>query len=360
MSVVNINPPWPSTDSLGVGYGVRHRRVSSGGNGWGKPNPYQLTIYEHWTAPLITQQIIINGKPTGPIVEKSSQSEPVFTSTDLTNKTLNKLWGDVKGADFNAAISGAELPKSIKMIGDTALKLRQAYSTARKGLAAGISPQSRRRFMAAASNVLTGKGGTADGKVANNWLELQYGWLPLVNDMYEGSKFVESKLQTIKQNFSVRSQADERCTSNCTPYAAKQCKRTLQYIVELTEKVPLSAQLGLTDPLSIAWELMPYSFVIDWAMPIGPYLEAVTAARSLRCSAVIATSCLKTEVSGYQTDASYARSGGGNFHLERVVMTRNVGSGVPNAKLPAFKPLDKVASVGHTLNALALLQKSAR
>lgn len=359
MTVVNLNPPWPSFDSTGTGYGIRHRRISSGGDGWGKPNAYQVTIHEHWNAPLITQTLLVNGKPIGAPVERSSQGEPIFTSTDLTNKTLNKLWGEVKGADFNAAIAGAELPKSIEMIGATALKLRKAYSEARKGLAAGLSPQSRRRFMSSASRVLTGKGGTVDGKIANNWLELQYGWLPLVNDMYEGSKFVESKLQTIKQSFSVSCQVDERCTNYCSTYMAKSCVRRLQYIVELTERVPLSAQLGLTDPLSIAWELLPYSFVIDWAMPIGPYLEAVTAARSLKGTTIV-TATLKTVVSGVQGDSSYSRTGGGNFSLDRMVMTRNVGGGVPNARLPAFKPLDKVASVGHTLNALALLSKSAR
>jgi hypothetical protein len=358
MSVVNINPAWTTFDSRGIGYGILHRRVSSGGNGYGHPNAYTC-FHEHWNAPLISRQLIVNGSPIGTPVSMSSQSEPTFTSTDLTNKTLNKLWGEVKGADFNALISGAELPKSIKMIGDTALKLRSAYGLARKGLAAGISRQSRQRLMASASRVLTGKGGTADGKLANNWLELQYGWLPLVNDMYQGSKFVESKLQTIKQSFSVSAQVDETCKSNCTPYAAKQCIRRLQYIVELTERVPLTAQLGLTDPLSLAWELLPYSFVIDWALPIGPYLEAVTAARTLKGS-TIATAGVKTMLSGYQTDAFYSVSGGGNFSLERVQMTRNVGGSVPNARLPAFKPLDKVASVGHTLNALALLQKSAR
>jgi hypothetical protein len=34
---------------------------------------------------------------------------------------------------------------------------------------------------------------------------------------------------------------------------------------------------GLINPLSIAWELVPWSFAIDWFVPVGKTLEAVTA-----------------------------------------------------------------------------------
>lgn len=41
-------------------------------------------------------------------------------------------------------------------------------------------------------------------------------------------------------------------------------------------------QLGLLNPASLAWELVPFSFVIDWALPIGPVLQALTAPAGLR------------------------------------------------------------------------------
>jgi hypothetical protein len=39
--------------------------------------------------------------------------------------------------------------------------------------------------------------------------------------------------------------------------------------------------LGLLNPLSLAWELLPYSFVIDWFLPIGDYLAATTASAGM-------------------------------------------------------------------------------
>ncbi len=40
-------------------------------------------------------------------------------------------------------------------------------------------------------------------------------------------------------------------------------------------------QLGLINPLSLAWELVPFSFVVDWVLPIGPCLQALTAPAGL-------------------------------------------------------------------------------
>lgn len=36
-------------------------------------------------------------------------------------------------------------------------------------------------------------------------------------------------------------------------------------------------RLGLTNLLEIGWELIPFSFVIDWVAPIGDYLGSLSA-----------------------------------------------------------------------------------
>jgi hypothetical protein len=40
-------------------------------------------------------------------------------------------------------------------------------------------------------------------------------------------------------------------------------------------------RLGVINPLAIAWELYPFSFVIDWFVPIGSVLTAATATAGL-------------------------------------------------------------------------------
>jgi hypothetical protein len=38
-----------------------------------------------------------------------------------------------------------------------------------------------------------------------------------------------------------------------------------------------ASELGLTNPLAVAWELVPFSFVVDWALPIGSFLNQIDA-----------------------------------------------------------------------------------
>lgn len=55
-------------------------------------------------------------------------------------------------------------------------------------------------------------------------------------------------------------------------------------------------QLGLLNPASLAWELVPFSFVIDWVLPIGPVLQALTARAGLKF--VDGSLAQKTAISG--------------------------------------------------------------
>jgi hypothetical protein len=37
------------------------------------------------------------------------------------------------------------------------------------------------------------------------------------------------------------------------------------------------SQLGITNPALLVWELIPYSFVIDWLIPVGDFLSSLDA-----------------------------------------------------------------------------------
>ena len=39
----------------------------------------------------------------------------------------------------------------------------------------------------------------------------------------------------------------------------------------------LLQQLGIANPASVVWELIPFSFVIDWVFDVGTFLDAFTA-----------------------------------------------------------------------------------
>lgn len=64
---------------------------------------------------------------------------------------------------------------------------------------------------------------------------------------------------------------------------------TIFYKIE-NPLVHLAQQLGLTNPFASAWELIPFSFLIDWVLSVGQALERLSA-----LDGVAITECWRTE-----------------------------------------------------------------
>jgi hypothetical protein len=121
---------------------------------------------------------------------------------------------------------------------------------------------------------------------------------------------------------------------------------------------------GLTNPLIVAWELVPFSFVADWFLPIGKTLENLTATNGL------------TFVGGYtvtkrtdSSDASYtpgspwfesgssgpfwtADSGNMKFTQRHFSISRAGMGSFPSVQFPSFKD---PRSFAHAASAIALI-----
>jgi hypothetical protein len=104
--------------------------------------------------------------------------------------------------------------------------------------------------------------------VSNSWLEYQFAIRPLVNDVYGAISAYHSKQQVGRD---VRSYGKYRNGSKGTIYRAGVVAR-----VQSSETRTLQ-QLGLTNPLLAAWNLVPLSFIIDWFVPISPLLQHLDA-----------------------------------------------------------------------------------
>lgn len=123
--------------------------------------------------------------------------------------------------------------------------------------------------------------------IGNSWLQFQYGWKPLISDVYNAC---DEATRVIVKNLTVRGSATERYDNTHTrafPINApnlgsyhrigmQSCRIRCTY--QLPEKSFSLARWTSLNPVSIAWELMPYSFVIDWFLDVGSTLRSLETA----------------------------------------------------------------------------------
>ncbi len=273
-----------------------------------------------------------------------------FPDSELL-ECLGKLSSAVKGSDFNLAVCAAQGNLAVKMVVDALSSFGRAFLALKRG-----------DFGRAARCLGVNKNSTRlkPNDLAGRWLELQYGWLPLMSDCHEAFRSYEaltSRARVLRyQATRVRKGTWDGSTSPVNFSVIGQTTRKTRIICELTEQLSNSRILGLTDPLSVAWEVIPYSFCVDWFIPVGNYLEALNIVPKLKGR------FLTTRHNEWSGKFQPSPPGVGDPDWERkgiecrskVIRLSRVYSTGLDVPAPSFKPLSKAMSPKHVWNAIAL------
>jgi len=113
----------------------------------------------------------------------------------------------------------------------------------------------------------------------DKWLEFHLGWTPLVGDIY-GACEALSRDPFRKTSRGNSSDIDNYTTNSAFTNSKSTVKvnyyvgRRIQAKVHVVSpNVALAASLGLVNPLSVAWALVPYSFVVDWFFDVSGFIS---------------------------------------------------------------------------------------
>jgi hypothetical protein len=90
----------------------------------------------------------------------------------------------------------------------------------------------------------------------------------------------------------------------------------------------LASRLGLINPASVAWELVPFSFVVDWFTGFGSYLDSFTELAGLSVSQEYSTMYAKCEMHT-RCWYEYNPSHDGEFAWNQHYMRRTLGLSRP-------------------------------
>lgn len=349
------------------------------------PNPYAMSLVDNdsnrWTHKewsnaygwLITTNFTTNG---GYI---PSELPPWGPTDDY--KLLGKLREKVQGSDFNLGVMLGEGRETLQMIGDTAIKVAQALHHLRRGNAfeaVRVMAKSAKEAEAFTKRVPKHMRGaefrnTSVQKLGSNWLELNWGWIPLISDVQEGSVMLAHQLNVPFTNryvvrHSVKRIGKQQCFSVPTFNGLDgdiRAIRSKQIVAYIQEKPSFLQTLGLLNPELIAWELTPLSALADYVIPFGEYLKARAFASSLGGTFVQTTREERSwrGLVGVTYDNGYPYSGfcavdGAVYRAKNLTVQRTITTSL-NVPLPRVQTLDKVASWRHCVNSLALLSVMA-
>lgn len=280
---------------------------------------------------------------------------------EMKNEASTKALLSIADAKAGIGEDLATLRQTIGMIKNPSLALIKSLKYVR-------SNPDFKKFLAYSAREIKRNGPLTTA--SQKYLEYVYGWKPLVHDIYGIMEIMKEKGQRPMllsgQGYSHRQAQSPQSFYTDSSGNATNGLGPLDVRMKVSCKIwgridPNSAglrslnQLGLLNPISLAWELVPFSFVLDWFVPIGPVLQALTAPVGL--TFVTGTHSVRCSMKGpyehhyHYYDANASSNSFASGQAEHESYHREVLGGWP---MPGFWVNPNPFSGDRSLKALAL------
>lgn len=215
------------------------------------------------------------------------EAVPAFVNNGANNKALANL----KNGKTSMGLAFAERRKTATHVNDTIRSIARAVSAVKRG-----DMRSATRALKAQHR---GKDTTASVEFSKRWLEIQYGWRPLIGDVSDAVQALNERDAADPQRYTVSAIGKFNHTTDVTVHRAagpiyrgfelssERVQTTRHFSKHRVDAFVDNAFLGelnnfgFLDAASIAWEVVPWSFVADWFLPVGKYLDLITATAGL-------------------------------------------------------------------------------
>jgi hypothetical protein len=273
-----------------------------------------------------------------------------LSGRNLKNELISRFQGSVT----NLSMMAKDLYDASNMALDYFKRVNRCWKDLKRG-------NYRKAFKSFSGSRKLSKG------MANNWLSFQYGVLPTIRAVQEGFEATNNqRAQTIRlvQTVSGKRRMKPRNSKGTSFYGASEVTTSIRGYRYFTTKDDIR-RLLVTNQVEVAWDATPYSFLLDWFVPIGDYLKQFGYSSNLRATAGCNSKMERTSTYGAgsskdsQGRISFSQS---EVRTNYVRFTREVGSTI--IARPSFSETLARSRVGLTTNrcanAFALLVQRIR
>lgn len=159
---------------------------------------------------------------------------------------------------------------------------------------------------------------TSQKELANDYLMYQFGIKPLLGDVAAAAEHLAEyvlKASPVKSNGHASKVINEYLPFESFDshgnvrrgFTLKRVSLRVKYstIFKISSELERqAAQLGFTNPANVLWELAPFSFVADWFLPIGDFLQGLTALNGLQVKESFKTTFIDVYEESYEQVAT--------------------------------------------------------
>lgn len=222
---------------------------------------------------------------------------PMAEHVPISNKCIQKLPSRMNGTNFNLPLFLAEAHKSVAMVTKAASMINKVILKTRER----VNNRHGRKINGTYVPFVKGREAwqkDLDLSLHNMWLEYRYGWRLLLKDIIDSLKatydlYNSSLKQRVtcadfavtERTFVQPGTVNGRLGGYFGPQqwdvtVTEKCRYDVKYVIYYRDNNPqlgTMQQYGITNPFLLAWELVPYSFVVDWFVPVGNLLQGLDA-----------------------------------------------------------------------------------
>lgn len=262
--------------------------------------------------------------------------------TESANGARARLMSKLQPARAAMGVNLAQLDQALGMIAKRSKQLHRAWQRLRafdlpgmlKELSIGTAVKLRNGqdyYSRKRRRWVVKKEWTSD--LESTWLEFTFGWVPLVTDLYNAADVLQREFPPVPVRASCKAggvRVYDRTYERITAYKTV-VTRMHAGIVITNPNLALLNSLGLLNPAAVAWDIIPWSFVIDWFMKINKYVNTLNDMAGFSFTDASTTVIVSVEVDVYYKPfpwiPSGTRSGGGR----RVIRANSIPA-------PKFNP----------------------
>lgn len=318
--------------------------------------------YEHDLNVFENSTFIINSTWDRQLVQIASVDSSLVSTCD--NACRQKAYSQLSGSFKGLTVLG-ELRETIGMIKHPALGLR-------RGIDSYLRAAEKLRKNASRSSDRVRRLSDFRRAIADTWLEYSFGWKPLVGDIQDGLTAFNGRLsapayEPFKATYRMtkatpRSQISETGNFGQTVKVFRSVRTEAAISYQGTAKTTLAVKGGIPERFGLlpeqfvptAWELAPWSFLIDYFTNVGSVLDCWATAQRLTFGYIVRSQRVTTESSvdlvvtcpGYTASQTPGRL--------RVISKQVSRSSPSNLPLPSFA-MDVRFTTPRALNVAALV-----